>query len=61
MEVNSSVQSCLLYKEYVIDMVYTAVLEKIGKMGRSLLGNFVIWKQTNKEKLRETIPHWKEI
>ena len=32
-----------------------------GKMGSSLPGNFVIWREKIKKYMRETIPHWREI
>ena len=31
------------------------------KMGSSLQGNFVIWREKMKKYIRETLPHWREI
>ena len=41
--------------------LHSAGVEKTGKTGSSLLGNFVIWREKIKKYIRETIPHWREI
>ena len=39
----------------------SAGVEKTGKTGSSLPGNFVTWREKIKKYIRETIPHWREI
>ena len=38
-----------------------AGVEKTGKTGSSLPGNFVIWRKNIKKYITETIPNWREI
>ena len=49
----------LLYQP--VFMALSAGVEKIGKTGSSLPGNFVIWREKIKKYIREIIPHWREI
>ena len=54
-----------MYKKCIlIGFVITAGLEKNGKSGTSLQGNFVIWREINKEihkKCWEMLSYWREI
>ena len=53
--------TCIMEMEWDTCSFWRPGLEKTGKTGSSLQGNFVIWRKKIEKYIRETLPHWREI